>query len=113
MTDTFNWAPQLGPSNGSGSFRQLTAQFGDGYQQNVGDGINNEVQSHDLTFIGNAARTTAIRDFLRAHRSGQAFYWTPPLESAPLLFKVSGWRVTPQGAGNYTISTTFQQVFKP
>ncbi|MCP5854454.1 phage tail protein, partial [Klebsiella pneumoniae] len=48
MADTFTWCPYIEPT-GSGTFRVRSAQFGNGYRQVAGDGINNEVQSWPLT----------------------------------------------------------------
>jgi len=75
---TFTWSPTSEPT-GEEQFRVMTAQFGDGYKQTAGDGINNTAQSWPVQFVGSAAYITQIRDFLRAHGGVKPFFWTPPL----------------------------------
>ena len=85
MPDVFNWTPQVDPQ-GQTTFRVRSAQFGDGYTQSVGDGINNRVDSWPLSFEGDAAYVQPIKDFLDSHAGAQSFQWTPPL-GAPALFR--------------------------
>jgi phage-related protein len=111
--DVFTWVPLLVSPGGQTTLRTLKAQYGDGYSQEVTDGINNEVSSWQLQFNGNAAKITAIRDFLRARKGGTSFYWTPPLDGQ-LLFRCNTYTPPqPLGAGAYSLSATFQQVFAP
>jgi phage-related protein len=51
MTDTFTWIPTGTPA-GVTTLRTRTAQFGDGYCQQVQDGINNSTDLWPLTFVG-------------------------------------------------------------
>ena len=76
MTDTFTWRAET-QSNGSGEFAMLTAKFGDGYEQSVPDGINNERQKWSVTVSGYAAYVQAALDFIRAQK-GQSFFWKAP-----------------------------------
>lgn len=48
MTDTFNFTVDAGTS-GKVTFRTRSAQFGDGYKQEVADGLNNKVQAWTVT----------------------------------------------------------------
>ncbi len=111
MPDVFNWTPQVDPQ-GQTTFRVRSAQFGDGYTQSVGDGINNRIDSWPLSFEGDAAYVQPIKDFLDSHAGAQSFQWTPPL-GAPALFRCTTYTLTPHAAGNYGLSATFQQVFVP
>lgn len=109
--ETFTWSPQR-DTQGDITYRTRTAQFGDGYAQVVGDGINNEQQSWPLTFVRGTDEAEAIRDFFKRHAGYKAFLWTPPLGELGL------WRVTthslrPMGGGVYTITATFEQAFHP
>lgn len=108
---TFVWCPRIDPE-GTSSFRVLSAQFGDGYKQSVGDGINNEVRSWPLEFVGKGDYVKPIRDFLRAHQGYKPFKWTPPMDIEG-LFEVKEFRLTPHGANVYTLSATFEQRFAP
>lgn len=111
MAQVFTWCPLIEPQ-GTVAQRILTAQFGDGYQQNAGDGINNKVQSWPLQFTGPKSRIDPIRAFLDAHKGYISFLWTPPL-GVEGYYKATGYQMTAHGAGNYTLAATFEQVFKP
>ena len=109
--ETFSWKPDKSPA-GTYSYRTRKAQFGDGYAQVVGDGINAEAQSWPLTFIGFKADMQAIRDFLRQHGGAKAFLWTPPA-GALGLYRCASFGITPVGANLYSLSATFEQAFQP
>ena len=109
--ERFTWCPRIEPK-GTNDFRTLSAQFGDGYVQEVGDGINNETRSWNLSFRGKAKYIKPIRDFLRAHKGYLPFEWRPPLEEMG-LYKVTRFEVVDHGAGSYSINATFEQRFAP
>lgn len=109
-TETFTWERQAG-ADGKIDYRVRTAQFGDGYSQSVADGLNNEVQTWPLVFEGGLAQITPIRDFFRRHAGAKSFYWTPPGETLPLLFRVQNVVLRSMGGGVYSISGEFKQVF--
>lgn len=111
MIETFTWSPLIEPQ-GTGKFRTRTAQFGDGYKQQVADGLNAESQTWPLTFRGSAAYVAPILAFLRARQGYQSFYWTPPL-GQQALFTCSEYGITPHGAERYTLTATFEQSFQP
>lgn len=76
--ETFTWSPQNGPIADIEN-RNTTAQYGDGYAQVVGDGINTESQSWPLTFTGYKSEVLPILAFLRSHAERRAFKWVNPL----------------------------------
>jgi phage-related protein len=108
---TFTWSPQIKPT-GDNTFRVRTAQFGDGYSQVAGDGINTETQSWDLSFTGDTDYISPIVAFLRAQAGTSSFIWTPPL-GVPGLYRCAEFKPTPLGGGNYTLTATFTQSFQP
>jgi len=110
-TQTFTW-PAASDTTGEEHFRVLTAQFGDGYKQTAGEGINHTVQSWPVQFVGSAAHITAIRDFLRAHGGVKPFWWTPPL-GVQGLYDAASIKVQAKGKDWYVLSTTFTQRFAP
>ena len=109
--ETFNWSPRVNPSQ---DVTMLTreAQFGDGYTQTSGDGINPRSQSWDLTFIGIESYIKAIKEFLDRHEGTRAFAWKPPLEDLG-LFRCKQYKPSPMGGGNWSLTATFIQAFKP
>lgn len=77
--EVFQWSPRRNPQ-AEVKFRVLRAQFGDGYEQVVGDGINNRTESWPLSFFGSESEIRPIKDFLDRHGASRAFLWTAPLE---------------------------------
>mgnify|MGYP006206653597 CR=1 FL=1 len=51
--ERFTWATEKG-AEGDVTQRVRTKQFGDGYEQSVEEGLNNQSQSWPLTFTGAA-----------------------------------------------------------
>jgi phage-related protein len=109
--ETFNWCPKIDATSAP-EYRTRSSKFGDGYEQVVGDGINNRVDSWSLTFVVDKAAALEIKSFLDRHGNFRSFLWTPPLG------ELSFWRaaapaVSPNGAGIFTLTTTFTQSFLP
>lgn len=75
---TFTWSPRNGPI-AEFDYRSRSVQYGDGYAQNIDDGINPETQTWPLTFTGFNEEIRPIIAFLREHRETRAFLWTNPL----------------------------------
>lgn len=110
MTDTFTFVPDVNPT-ATGNLRQRTAQFGDGYDQAVADGLNTDVQTWPLTFTGVDADIQPILDFIRSH-VGQRFLWTPPL-GVQGYWRCKTYNCTPNGAGWNTLVVTLTQSSAP
>lgn len=111
MTDTFSWSPRT-TASGDTTFTVRKAKFGDGYEQRAADGLNNRRSSYQLTFVGDAAKITAILAFLDAHAGAKSFYWTPSLRS-PSLFTCEKYSEPVKDGDAFTIAATFDQTFAP
>jgi phage-related protein len=112
--NTFTWIPDFG-SPKSIKPNVSTIKFGDGYEQRQAKGINSTPQSWKLTFSNrDATESAAINSFLTGLGGVSAFFWTPPGESNPLVFKcaLDDYTYTPQSAAYTTITATFDQVFE-
>ncbi|EKZ9178138.1 phage tail protein [Vibrio vulnificus] len=107
----FTWCPDK-DATGETTRRTREVQFGDGYKQSAGDGINGASQKWPLTFTKRRDEAVAIKSFLDDHKGYISFAWQPPLE--PLgLYQAKTSTLTPLGAGWYRISVTFEQSFHP
>ena len=91
--------PPLPPQPGTGeqvNFRQLRAQFGDGYSQRGGDGLNADL-ADPVTLQWSAMtpdQAAAVIDFMKQHKDGAAFDYTLPGEAIPRVFSVLGFART-------------------
>ncbi|WP_252318789.1 MULTISPECIES: phage tail protein [Symbiopectobacterium] len=115
--ETFSFYPRVNPE---GAFTQRTRsiQFGDGYTQRAGDGINGELQSWPLTFVGNQAHIQPIIAFLRRHKGYNAFQWVNPLAELGLYCCPDGFNVTAMGKNSrsdqvFQLTATFVTAYHP
>ncbi|CAM8575011.1 phage tail protein [Enterobacter asburiae] len=90
-----------------------TAQFGDGYKQVSGSGLNDEVLNYAFSFTGDPVTAREIHAFLRRHKT-TSFSFTPPGGDLAL------WRVEADSLQRVilnkkveTVTATFEQAFKP
>jgi Phage-related protein len=111
MTDTFTWAAQTASSGGS-EFRVKATKFGDGYTQEVEDGLNSEMQTASLSIEGTEAELAPVVAFLRGHKA-TPFFWTPPM-STQAYFKCRSYKWSPLDGGyRFILSMEFEQTFAP
>jgi phage-related protein len=109
---TFTIAPDFGASM-SLKPRVLVAQFGDGYAQRVGDGINTRAEEWSLTFSARtAAEFGAILSFLEARGGVEAFDWTSPRGTVG-RWVCAEWGYSPDTAASNTVTARFVQDFAP
>ena len=97
----------------SGSKPVRTAQFGDGYKQVCGSGLNDEVLNYAFSFTGDPVTAREIHSFLRRHKT-KSFTFTPPGGDLAL------WRVEADSLKRITlnkkvetVTATFEQAFVP
>lgn len=92
-----------------------TVQFGDGYQQRLTYGLNQNPKEWSLTWNNiSEANADTIETFLDARAADSAsFDWTPPDEVTAYKWICPSWSKSITYAGRATISATFQQVFEP
>ena len=110
--ETFTWPVQIQAQQQiSYTQRIKSAQFGEGYEQVSGDGINPETIQVPITWTGKRSEVVAMRDFMRRHVV-KAFIFTPPFEQQGL------YRITPESinlvpvaANVATITATFKQAY--
>lgn len=106
---TFTWAPAPGSSQ-SKAPRVKTAQFGDGYSQRAGDGINTIKRAWSVTFTRATADIDAIDAFLTARAGVESFDWTPPTGAAGKWI-CPEWGRDKIHSNVQAISTSFVEVF--
>ncbi|MHC8396125.1 phage tail protein [Pseudomonas sp. LB3P93] len=114
MAETFGYCTRIG-ANGDVSQRTWENDFGDGYTQAGGVGINTKSQSWDISVVGQMIPgddLKSVRDFLDRHEGYKSFLWTPP-GGTQGRYSANGYKLNAQGAGLFTLSATFKQVFRP
>lgn len=90
-------------------------QFGDGYEQRLTFGVNQNPKEWSLTWDNiTEANSDTIEAFLNARAAdGASFDWTPPDEATAYKWVCSSWQKSINYTGRATIAATFRQVFEP
>ncbi|MGX9359628.1 phage tail protein [Pantoea ananatis] len=111
-TDTFTWCARVEASE-QVAVSVIQAQFGDGYKQVAGRGINDQSESWSLTCNGNKTVMAEVRAFLRSHVTA-SFWWTNPWGERK-LYRVKADSINPKFVnGSFAeIAFTFEQAFAP
>ena len=109
--------PAITPSYGAqktSAPKLQVVSFGDGYEQRVSFGINQNPKEWSLTWNNiTEANSDTIETFLDARAAdGASFDWTPPAEATPYKWVCAEWDKTITYTGRATITATFRQVFE-
>lgn len=106
---TFTWYPAP-DARRSVAARVLSARFGDGYEQRIGDGINTMLAVWSLEFRGKSrTEMDEIEAFLVARAGVESFDWTDPAGVAG-KYLCREWRRVELGVGRVNITADFEQV---
>lgn len=106
----FTWVPVYGASRTIAP-RVRTVNFGDGYEQRVGDGINLLKHSWSLTFRGQPSTIDAIDAFLTARAGIESFTWSPK-GANPAQYICKSWVAVEDSFNVKSLTATFERVFE-
>jgi phage-related protein len=115
--DIFTYVPSSA-TQGETTPRVLRAQFGDGYMQETGDGINAMLRNWDLIFdpihatTGTVPTLQMLHAFLSAQKGYLKFQWTqpPPYDTeGPQYFICPMWTFTYQSGLITGLRARFEQ----
>lgn len=107
----FTWVPDDNVSVG-GAFSGFSVKFGDGYTQDAGEGLNEEVRTVTVSFNRPYAEVAPIITFLRQRGSSGRFGWTPPGPGqASGQFVCKGYSVRSRSGENAVLTATFEERF--
>ena len=102
-------------SDKSVNFREMSAQFGDGYQQVAPNGINNKIDSWSITWAPlSSSEKTTVESVLNTNGSWGILQWTPLGETVAKNFRMTkdGYSRKSLNRGNlFSISCKLVQVF--
>ena len=91
-----------------------TAQFGDGYQQRVTFGLNQNPKEWSLSFSVSDADADIIEAFLDARADDAAsFDWSPPGDANSYKWICPSWTRELFDFERSKVDVTFMQVFEP
>lgn len=91
-----------------------TVKFGDGYEQRLSYGLNQNPKEWTLTFDVTDSDADSIETFLDARAADAAsFTWTPPGSASALKWVCPSWTRELYEFQRSKINVTFRQVFEP
>ena len=106
----FTWWPD-GSTPESSKPRVKKAQFGDGYSQRAGDGINTDLKQWSLSFSNRAeADIDLICAFLEGKGATTAFTFQPPKNASEVSVICESWTRDERAIDFCTVRATFKQV---
>lgn len=89
-------------------------QFGDGFEQRVTFGINQDPKAWDLRWSAlSSSDADAIEAFFDARNGVEAFDWSPIGDSSTYKWVCREWDRQYQYADINTITASFDEVFEP
>lgn len=92
--------------------RVIENDFGDGYRQRAGDGINPIGSTFEAKWDNiTTAEANTLVAFFRARGGYEAFTFTPPNESGTWAWTCKSWSRPPDNAGYASLSATFRREF--
>jgi phage-related protein len=106
----FTWRAEVG-TTGTGEFAMFSSKFGDGYSQDIPNGLNNETQKWNVQVSGYERNVQPVIDFIRAQK-GLPFQWKPPVGQLG-WYKCLRYSVDPDGGSWTTFRMEFEQSYAP
>lgn len=107
--ELFNHSPQVGASSEAGP-DIIVIKFGDGYEQRVQKGINNDLRTYSVSFNGRKEKVKEIEAFFSRHGGHKSFRWIAPDRDEEALFVCEKWRPGFVNGLNWQIDTSFREV---
>lgn len=90
------------------------ADFGDGYSQRSGDGLNTMPVKTSVEFATlTRAEAASILSFLESRKGYLPFMWKMPGETSARQWIATSWRKTYSDAINQDVSAEFEETFDP
>jgi len=111
MTETF--PTTLKPTTSSQKShtpRVKAINFGNGYKQIYGDGLNSNLESWSLSWLVDDTDKQIIEDFFATAGGINYFNWTSQEAGATQKqYICESWLIQPMGASKYQINATFKE----
>ncbi|WP_198199768.1 MULTISPECIES: phage tail protein [unclassified Gilliamella] len=106
--ETFNW--EVAPSMSVIAEPKVKIiKFGDGYEQRIKDGINNDLRTYSVTLNVHRDDAPVIDAFLTRQGGVHAFKWREPNTNRLITVKCPSWSTNVKNT-SVSITTTFEEV---
>ena len=106
--ETFHW--EVAPSMSiTAEPKVKIIKFGDGYEQRIKDGINNDLRTYSVTLNVHRDDAPVIDAFLTRQGGVHAFKWREPNTNRLITVKCPSWSTNVKNT-SVSITTTFEEV---
>lgn len=109
--ETFTWIVHVGTGVET-RFSVLTAQFGNGYKQTTPEGLNNAVDTWNISMTGLKTELLPAYNFIKNHKGAVSFEWVTPLGDTVWVRALDPAMMS-LGGDAYRMTATFEQSFQP
>lgn len=110
-TEVFEF-PVLANDTGTKEYIIRTAQYGDGYAQVSGEGINSSKRSWNISYAGKIEKVLEVAAFLDARKGYESFIWKDPTGSFG-LYRSATHQILPYSKDVFRLTTMFEEAFAP
>lgn len=111
--EKFTFPCDLEGNSQTPSFNTLSSKFGDGYEQSISVGINDQKGEWAYQRTGYKDEILSIKSFFDRHKGADSFLWDSPLDGEVRVKTNTSYQARQVGGLVWQISTTFTQVFYP
>lgn len=85
--------------------------FGNGYSQRAGMGLNGTLQKWNVEYIGlTSSEKDTLYDFFIERGGYQNFNWTDPVSDDTRKYICTSWNVTSHGNNRFKMNCMFEEV---
>lgn len=104
--------PVLANDTGDTEFIVRRAQYGDGYAQVSGEGLQSSKDTWAVSYAGLWEDVQEVNAFIKQHEGYKSFAWRTP-KGELKLFRAPRWQVLPYAKDVFRLTTTFEEAFAP
>lgn len=108
--DDFSFVPTI-TSKGGSETKVLTANFGDGYNQRVADGLNSVGTTYELEWILNTTDAATMKSLFESKGGYDYILWTPNRGVTQYKWLCTKWDWDYAGPELERLTATFKRCF--
>lgn len=107
----FSWRAQL-PTSATTDVAVLSSKFGDGYSQDMPDGLRPVSSKWTVVVSGKGPMIRDVLAFLITHK-GMPFQWRAPNTTGLTWWKCKRWLESDEGGDYWTVTMDFEKANMP
>lgn len=97
-------------STSKAQFRVKALQFGDGYEQRAQDGINTDLRTYNVEFVGSREYVDQVQEFFEKQKGVKSFLWTAPDRKDERKYVSQGFNISFLGKRGARLKVELREV---